>query len=234
MTISTIQQLYVIVLIIAIMKKVVKIVVLIMFLFLVLLWRIFFVNRIYSLEDGVLWSMYLIILGVLATLFLWRNMGRRIYNLPALLMPYLGANTINTLLTILGIGSTFLFIWCIHFLVSQDYILKKKKIKYHNRFLFILSTILAFLGILLYSSSSWAMSTFNNVTFDQMMYLFSQPLTGNDPRQIIEYLVNPLLTSFFFTVLFSTFIYMITVYQVNYKIKKIVIDGILVLQLLLL
>lgn len=75
--------------------------------------------------------------------------------------------------------------------------LKKEKNKYHNRFLFILSTILAFLGILLYSSSSWAMSTFNNVTFDQMMHLFSQPLTGTDLRQIIEYLVNPLLTSFF-------------------------------------
>lgn len=197
-----------------------KIVVLIIFLFLVLLWRIFFVNRIYSLKDGILWSIYLIVIGVLATLFLWRNMGRRIYNIPALLIPYLGDNMINTLLAMLGIGSTFLFIWCIHYLVSQGYILKKKKIKYHNRFLFILSTILVFLGIILYLSSSWAMSTFNNVSFDQMMYLFSQPLTGTDPRQIIQYLVNPLLTSTFISCFFSTFLYVITVYQVNYKIKK--------------
>lgn len=93
-------------------------------------------------------------------------MERRIYNIPALLIPYLGDNMINTLLAMLGIGSTFLFIWCIHYLVSQGYILKKKKIKYHNRFLFILSTILVFLGIILYLSSSWAMSTFNNVSFD--------------------------------------------------------------------
>ena len=187
------------------------------FILFILLWSYLVKQRKSKKSTFFFVSFFAVLMSSVATLILWRSFGRRLLNIPALLIPFTNDNLSNTVLSLIAVGTTLLFIFSIDFLVSREYLLKKSKIKIYQWILFAISGLLIFLAILLYMSSTWAMMTFNNVTFDQMMYLFSQPLTGTDPRQIIEYLVNPLLTTIFYTMLILTSCYVVLFYRISVK-----------------
>lgn len=164
---------------------------------------------------------HLFIMSNLLNLVLWRYFDKAVLNVPALIAPLGGEYTKNNLLSLLAILLILNFIQFFKWLENQKYLEKKIEIKRRRYLLFFASGVLIFIGILTYTSSLWVMETFNNVTFDQIVYLFSQPMTGADTSQIINYLVHPLLTSLFITSLIYSMLYYLCFYDLNFKLNKI-------------
>ncbi|MHC5268672.1 LTA synthase family protein [Enterococcus sp. LJL98] len=82
------------------------------------------------------------------------------------------------------------------------------------------SGVLVFLGSLLVSSSLWAVRSFGNLTFDQMVYTLSQPLGDSDPGQVMNFLVHPFLNAMGLTLFILNFFLLFGLYHFSLKKQK--------------
>src|SRR5699024_7558941 len=166
---------------------------------------------------------YLGLIMSFLTLFFWRTAGLEVWNLWALLVPFIGSKLIYTLLALL---SSLIVYGRLKFalrLVESGRLIRRKPLKKRHIIGITCSSIVAFLGILLGVCSVWAVNSFGNMTFDQMVYTLSQPLGDSDPSQVINFIENPFLTtSVLFFIIFNFFLVfaLYTVSTVKIKTRK--------------
>ncbi|MFC4710115.1 sulfatase-like hydrolase/transferase [Enterococcus eurekensis] len=166
---------------------------------------------------------YLGLIMSFLTLFFWRTAGLEVWNLWALLVPFIGSKLIYTLLALLSSLIVYGGLKFVLKLVESGRLIRRKPLKKRQIIGITCSSIVAFLGILLGVCSVWAVNSFGNMTFDQMVYTLSQPLGDSDPGQVINFIENPFLTtSVLFFIIFNFFLVfaLYTVSTVKIKTRK--------------
>lgn len=151
---------------------------------------------------------YLSAMSLIFTLFLWR-----LWNQSFLL---LSAALVNSVL----LGGIFLFLY-----LKEQHFIERKTMKWSQELVLVLASVFTFIGILLYISSQWAMQTFANMTFDQMVLALSQPLGQAESSQISNFLWQPLLNSFVWSSLVISCYLFFAHFTVAYREKKRMLFG---------
>jgi phosphoglycerol transferase len=157
------------------------------------------------------------------TFYSWQSfdlplMDWRVWMIPFIYSPL---NSIFSLLYALIIADTT---WLFQSLKTKKRIIHTRKMNRLDWFGLGTTFILTFFGFLFFGSSRWAIRYFDNLKVDQIIYTLSQPLTGTDPAQIKEFLVDPLLFSIIGTLLMTVVLYFFNTHTIhfkpNYPLKK--------------
>lgn len=141
------------------------------------------------------------------TLFFWRTAGLEVWHLWALIVPFVGSTLLYGVLTIVSALIVYGGLKIVLKLVESGRLKRREPLKKRQIIGISISSLLAFLGILLGVCSVWAVHSFGNMTFDQMVYTLSQPLGDSDPGQVVNFIENPFLTtSILFFIVFNFFL----------------------------
>lgn len=152
------------------------------------------------------------------------------------LFPTLGQGLFNSLLSFLVAILIYLGIQSIRNLQIKGRLQKRKLLTKKQISWIVFSSVIVFLGSLLVSSSFWAVHSFGNMTFDQMVYTLSQPLGDSDPGQMINFFVNPFLSAMGLTLSVTNLFILFSLFHLSFeKTKKsFLIPGIIASSFLLL
>ncbi len=153
---------------------------------------------------------------VLLTIFLWESYevshfipGTLLYIKPGFII-----NGIFALFSILLIK----FIMDIkYFLIKNEIIVKNFKLKKAHKVLYILFSLFTFIGFLLIEGSKWATEYFDGLRIDQIIYTLSQPLSGTDPQQFINFAKGPFFQAVLYTIIILVIFYHLATYFINTK-----------------
>ncbi len=150
------------------------------------------------------------------TFYSWQSfnlplMDWRVWTVPFVYSPL---NSIFSLLYALIIADAT---WLFQSLKTKKRIIHTRKMNWLDWFGLGATFLLTFSGFLFFGSSRWAIRYFDNLKIDQIIYTLSQPLTGTDPAQIKEFLVDPLLFSILGTLLMTTLLYFFNTHSVHFK-----------------
>lgn len=144
------------------------------------------------------------------TFYSWQAFNLPLMNWRMWLLPSL-ASPLNAILAsfyALILADIILFY---QWLKRAGYIIRVRTLNWRSWIYLSIASLFTFIGFLLFSSSHWAINYFDNLEIDQIIYTLSQPLTGSDPGQIKEFVVDPLLFGLTGTVIvMSTFYYLST------------------------
>lgn len=154
------------------------------------------------------------------TLIFWRSAGLDIWNFWTWFLPIAGVNYVHTFLAILAALIVYGGLKMVLNLIESGRLKRRAALKRRQIIAITCSSIVAFLGILLGVCSVWAVNSFGNMTFDQMVYTLSQPLGDSDPSQVIHFIEHPLLTTLnLFFIVFSLFV-VFSLYTISIGTKK--------------
>lgn len=151
---------------------------------------------------------YLSAMSLIFTLFLWRLWNQQFL--------FLSAVIVNSIL----LGGIFLFAY-----LKKQQVIARKRLKWSQELVLLLASIFTFSGILLYLSGQWAMQTFANMTFDQMVLALSQPLGQAESSQMANFLWHPFLSSFVWSSLVVSGFLFFAHFSINYHHKNRVLLG---------
>lgn len=151
-----------------------------------------------TIRDIIVPFSWVFLTEIVTNLFVWKRFGLPFVHNLSLFIPF-PVNENHTLLA----GLVFFFMFGLYYLGACVYEwLPQVDYKWTvKRGLSVgILAILIFISTLFYFSSSWAMSYFGNLRFDQIVFTLSQPLEGSDNTHLIAYLRDPLLNALFVTV----------------------------------
>lgn len=156
---------------------------------------------------------------ILVILVFWRVFNLSYFNKDTLVFLSITQYRLNSVLTVLGSLLVYnfleIYVWFSRFRIFEiQYIKKWKK----TLFLIVLIVPVVF-GLLLMFSSHWAMQTFDNLTFDQIIYMLSESLKGTDPNQIYAYIYSPVLNTLFISSIVFIFLYFNLTYRIRITTK---------------
>lgn len=179
-------------------------------MFLVLLLLILFVckNSHDLRKKKILLCLYISLFYFMLTIYMWKFFGLPLINWKVLVYPtvqYPLNSILSFFVALVIVDAVLIFNW----LIKTKKIQRSSNFKMKQGIICFFSSLLVFLGSLLFFSSKWAMNYFGDLKIDQIIYTLSQPLTGSDPGQIKEFIVSPLLAAsisvYFITFLFYFF-----------------------------
>lgn len=178
-------------------------------MFLLCVMLLFFAAKILPKQKKVTYILlpYLGLIMSFLTLFFWRTAGLEVWHLWALIVPFIGSTLLYGVLTIVSALIVYGGLKIVLKLVESGRLKRREPLKKRQIIGISISSLLAFLGILLGVCSVWAVHSFGNMTFDQMVYTLSQPLGDSDPGQVVNFIENPFLTtSILFFIVFNFFL----------------------------
>lgn len=160
---------------------------------------------------------YSVWMSTIIILLLWRIFNLREFNNNTIFLISLSVNRLNTVLTFFGSLFVFNVIqFYINFKTSRLFeMYQQSKIK-QTLMLFVL-LVPVFFGSLLFFSSHWAVKSFGNLEFDQIIYMLNAPITGTDIQQIINYVYSPILNAIFITSIFASIYYLFSTYKIRFS-----------------
>ena len=148
---------------------------------------------------------------------LLRQVNDEMVDLSVYLFPLLGKNQLNSLLTFFAAVLIFAVVQLVRALHRKGILERRSPLTKKQITWVLVSSLIVFIGSLLVSTSFWAVHSFGNLTFDQMIYTISQPLGDSDPGQIINYILNPLLNTFAMTLSITSFFLVFSLYRPTFK-----------------
>lgn len=154
------------------------------------------------------------------SLFLLRQFNDEVLTVSVYLFPFLKGNVLNSLLSFLVALYLFSVIQFVLSLHKKGYLKRRKKLNRKQIGLVVFSSVIVFVGSLLVASSLWAVRSFGNMTFDQMVYTMSQPLGDSDPGQVINFFVNPFLNAMALTLSITSLFLVFSLYHISFKKQK--------------
>src|SRR5699024_7987937 len=161
---------------------------------------------------------------IFISLFLWSKYGLNDYILGTLLYikPKFIINNVFVLFSILFVK---MLLDVKEFLKKREVVIKTMNLNKKYTILLMVFSIFIFLGFILVESSQWAMDYFDGLRIDQIIYSLSQPLTGADPQQFLNFVKDPLLKTLLYTSIIVILFYHLIFYSIdkssdNEKIMK--------------
>lgn len=136
-------------------------------------------------------------LTILIILLFWRVFNLPYFDKKTLIFLSVTQYRLNSLLTVLGATLVYngaqLYLWFRELRLFEKQIMKKGK----KNLILVSLMIPVSLGLILLFSSHWVVQTFANVSFEQIIYMLSEPLQGTDTKQIYNYIYSPVLNTLF-------------------------------------
>ena len=148
---------------------------------------------------------------------LLRQVNDERIDLSVYLFPLLGKNQLNSLLTFFAAVLIFAVVQLVRMFHRKGILERRSPLTKKQITWLLVSSLIVFIGSLLVSTSFWAVHSFGNLTFDQMIYTISQPLGDSDPGQVINYILNPLLNTFAMTLGITSFFLVFSLYRPTFK-----------------
>lgn len=152
--------------------------------------------------------------------FLLRQFNDEVLDWSVYFFPLLGKNLFNSLLSFLVALFLFSMVQLVLSLHKKGYLERRKKLAKKQIGGVIFSSVIVFIGSLLVSSSIWAVRSFGNMTFDQMVYTMSQPLGDSDPGQMINFFIHPFINAMMLTLSVTSVFLLFSLYHLSFKKQK--------------
>lgn len=150
---------------------------------------------------------YLGVMMSFFTLIFWRIAGLNMWHPVGLFFPIVGLNLWYPILGLLAVSIVYFGVKFVLGLIDSGRLKRRQALKKGQIIGVTCSSIIVYLGILLGVCSVWMMNAFGNITFDQMMFTLSQPISDSDPGQIWNFIGQPFLTtSVLFFFVFNVFL----------------------------
>lgn len=163
---------------------------------------------------------YSIWMSVLMTLLLWRNFNVSTFHLEQFFTLSITMYKLSTLLSILGSLLTFSVIQ-VYLKMKESLLFEKQgQSKIKHILLLMILLIPIFGGSLVFFSSHWAVRSFGNLEYNQIIYMLTQSITGTEPRQVIAYLYSPVLNTAFITSIAGSLFYLLSTYKIHVLNKR--------------
>lgn len=161
-------------------------------------------------------SLFLVVLQFL----LWRLFQVVHINRYTIIWLSISKFNLNSILSIFAILLTCNVTQMYLSITNSRFISKRREWSIKKILLLILLTIPSFIGLLVYFSGKWAVATFDNLEFSQIIYMLSEPMSGVDIQQIINYVYNPLLNTVFLSMLLFVVYYFFIIYDFKLNRRK--------------
>lgn len=162
-------------------------------------------------------------LGLVMSTFsflLFRQFNEEVLSPFVYFVPMLGKNLFNSLLSFSVALLIYLSIQWVLNLEKKGRLKRRSSLNKKQVGWILFSSVIVCLGSLLVSSSFWAVRSFGNMTFDQMVYTMSQPLGDSDPGQVINFFVNPFLNGMGLTLSITSIFILFSLYHLSFEKQK--------------
>lgn len=159
-------------------------------------------------------------LTVIVILLFWRVFNLQFFNKNTLLLLSISQYRLNSIMTVLGAILVTNFVQ-LYLSFRELKLFEKQHMGMGKRSLVLISLMLpVVIGLLLLFSSHWAVQTFDNLSFEQIVFMLSEPLEGTDPNQIYKYIYSPILNTVFISSLLFLFFNFCLTYRLRIPIKS--------------
>lgn len=171
--------------------------------------------------------------AILMSLLLWENYEVTRF-IPGTILYVKPGFIINGIFVLFSILLIKLILDIKYMLKKKEIILKNFQLKKKHKLLYIVFSIFTFIGILLFESSRWAIEYFDGLRIDQIIYTLSQPLSGSDPQQFINFATGPVFHAVIYTNIILVIFYHLSTYYINigFMNRKIVVTQRMLFKLL--